>query len=129
MNDGNGSGILQQAPGSCSGLQALHLPGYVSGENMDIEYWGGGRVGRTRTKKLHGHDCIQALVSTADYLNQYLVGHFLIIRFPSQLYVEKNCMAHFWQYQELFNFLDFSMRKEKKGILNQVILHLTKISE
>lgn len=134
MNTGNGPGILQHAPGcslSPSGPVNVRLRSYVSGETMDIEPWGGSRVGRVSRRKAYGHGCVCALDSEWHrLLNKSVLGRtILLITFPSQLYFEENCIEQFWQYQESLNFPDFNVKKEKEGILHQVILHLTKIFE
>lgn len=100
-------------------------------ENVDIESWGGGRVGRISRRKVHRHNCILAIDSEHHrLLDKSVPGRaILLIRFPAQLYPEDDCTEQFWQYQKPSDFLHFNIRKEKEGILHQVILHLTKIFE
>lgn len=113
------------------------LPGYVAGENMAIESWGGDRVGRISRKKRQNKQEERAwtwlhtgLSEQHGLLNKSVFGKpILLIRFPSQLYFEENFIEQFWHYQEPLDFLDFHVRKEEEGMLHQVIFHPTKIFE
>lgn len=132
MNDGYGSGILQHTPGcSLSFRPCKRVFAWLCVRSKQ-GYWvlgrrQGGQNKQEESVRTQLHLCLS---EQHRLLNKPVLGRtILLTRFPSQLYFEENCTEQFWQYQKPLDFLAFNARKEKEGILHQVILHLTKISE
>lgn len=132
MNNRNSSGILQHTPGcSLSFRPCKCVFAWLCGRRKH-GYWVLGRrqVGQNKQEERAWTWLHPGLSEQHRLLNKSVFGRpILLIRFPSQLYFEENCTEQFWQYQEPLDFLDLNVRKEKEGMLHQVIFHLTKIFE
>lgn len=94
----------------------LCLPGYVSGENMDIVSGEGGRLGRIHRRKMHHESASVPKTVNRDYLTrQYWVDQACLPGFPSQLCFEEKLYRTILASWRTFGFPIFQCEEGKGG--------------